>query len=69
MDTLAERAWRREDYDGLRAGLIPARINILGTPRLWDEYEARTVPLREDAWLNLLVRRDARELLAKTLAP
>jgi hypothetical protein len=69
MDTLSERAWRREDYDSLRAGLIPARIDMLSTPRLWDEYEARTVPLREDAWLNLLVRRDASELLAKTLAP
>jgi hypothetical protein len=69
MDTLAERAWRREDYGALRSGIIPARIDMLSTPRLWEEYEARAVRLREGAWLNLLVRRDANEVREKTQAP
>jgi arabinofuranosyltransferase len=69
MDTLAERAWRREDYDVLRGGIIPARIDMLSTPRLWEEYEARAVRLREGAWLNLLVRRDASAVREKTQAP
>jgi arabinofuranosyltransferase len=67
MDTLTERAWRGDDYEALRSGIIPARIDMLSTPRLWEEYEARSVRLREGAWLNLLVRRDASERLDEVL--
>jgi hypothetical protein len=69
MDTLSARPWRREDYGALAFGLIPARIDMLAQPRLWAEYEARSAQVREGVWLNLLVRRDASALLAKTRAP
>jgi hypothetical protein len=69
MDSLDERPWRREDYGALSSGIIPARIDMLAQPRLWEAYEARTVRLREDAWLNLLVRRGASAVRAATQAP
>lgn len=69
MDTLAERPWRREDYGVLSSGLIPARIDMLATPRLWEEYEPRAARLGEGVWLNLLVRRDASAILGKTQPP
>ncbi len=69
MDTLSARPWRREDYGALAFGIIPARIDMLAQPRLWEEYEARSAQVREGVWLNLLVRRDASDLLAKTQAP
>jgi hypothetical protein len=69
MDTLSARPWRREDYGVLAFGIIPARIDMLAQPRLWEEYEARSAQVREGVWLNLLVRRDASDLLARTRAP
>lgn len=68
-DALSARPWRREDYGVLYGGLIPARIDMLNTPRLWEEYEPRSAAFPEGMWLNLLVRRDAAALIAKTARP
>lgn len=68
-DTLAGSSRGRDGYGSLAAGLIPARIDMLNTPRLWDEYEARSVEIREGAWFNLLVREDANDVMAATSAP
>ena len=68
-DTLSANPWRREDYVGLTSALIPARNDMLRQDRLWEEYEPRSAPVGEGLWVNLLVRRDASELLAKTQAP
>ncbi len=68
-DTLAGAARDRESYSELAFGLIPARIDMLNTLRLWDDYEARSVEIREGAWFNLLVREDASDVMAATSAP
>ena len=68
-DTLTDSAWSREDYERLRIALIPARVDMLDQPRLWEEYEARSVELREGSWFNLLVRREASDVLAQTQSP
>jgi hypothetical protein len=67
-DTLARGPRTREAYEELAVGLIPARVDMLRAPGLWDAYEARSVEVREDAWFNLLVRSDARDVLAETLS-
>jgi hypothetical protein len=64
-DALDDAPRPRERYGELTSGLILARIDMLRTPRLWEEYEARSVKL-EDEWFNLLVRRDADAALAAT---
>jgi hypothetical protein len=67
-DALDEAPRPRQAYAQLAGGIILARIDMLNTPRLWDEYEARSVKL-EDGWLNLLARKDASAVLAATQAP
>jgi hypothetical protein len=67
-DALDDAPRSREQYASLQGGIILARIDMLNTPRLWDEYEARSVEL-EDGWFNLLVRKDASAVLAATSAP
>jgi hypothetical protein len=52
-------------YGRLSGIFIPAAIDIVNNERLFEEYERRAVQL-EDRWLNLLVRRDARDVLAAT---
>jgi hypothetical protein len=68
-DTLTDTAWSRDDYERLRIALIPARVDMLDQPRLWEEYEPRSAELREGSWLNLLVRRGATDVLAQTQSP
>jgi 3',5'-cyclic AMP phosphodiesterase CpdA len=65
-DDLSSKPWQREDYAGLNLGLIAARIDIVKQDRLWQEYEPRTVRLREGKWFNLLVRRDASAVIGQT---
>ena len=69
MDGLSTGPWSRADYDVLLAGLIPARVDMLQQERLWSEYEPRSVQIREGKWFDLLVRRDAGAVLAKTAPP
>jgi hypothetical protein len=59
----------RDDYLSRDPGTIPARVDMLQNDRLWDEYEPRSVEFGEDEWLNLLVRRDASAVLARTREP
>ncbi len=68
-DTLTDSAMARADYTPLAGGVIPARIDLLHSPRLWAEYEPRAVEVREGKWFNLLVRRDAEAVLVKTEDP
>jgi arabinofuranosyltransferase len=68
-DALQTVAWSESDYLTLDAGVIPARIDMLKQQRLWDEYAARSVRLPGGLWFNLLVRRDAEDVIAKTLPP
>lgn len=67
FDGLTGHAWTRSDYDALSGVIIPAIIDMVTTPRLFEEYEPRAVELREGKWLNLLVRHGAEPVLAKTL--
>jgi hypothetical protein len=61
---------KQDDYSVLSFAIIPAVVDMVLTPRLWIEYEARAVELREGAWFNLLVRRDgANGVRARTLSP
>ena len=66
MDNLSPWPWARSDYGQLASGVIPARVDVLGQERLWMEYEPRAVQIREGEWFDLLVRRDASAVLAKT---
>lgn len=68
-DGLSAAPRDRDGYAGLASGLILARIDMLNNPRLWDEYQPRTVQVREGAWFNLLVRRDAIAVLERTGPP
>jgi hypothetical protein len=68
-DTLAAAPRAREGYAALNAGVIPARIDMLNAPRLWDEYAPRSVEIREGSWFNLLVRRGANAVIARTQSP
>jgi hypothetical protein len=65
-DTLTDAPWAREEYERARVALIPARVDMLDQPRLWEEYEPRSVGIREGSWFNLLVRREASDVLART---
>jgi arabinofuranosyltransferase len=66
MDGLSPKPWGRADYAALSGGLIPARVDMLKQPRLWAEYEPRSVQVREGEWFDLLVRPEAAAVLAKT---
>jgi hypothetical protein len=66
-DALQTAAWSQSDYLTQDAGVIPARVDMLKQQRLWDEYAARSVRLSDGRWFNLLVRRDAERVMAKTL--
>jgi hypothetical protein len=46
-----------EAYAVLKSTLIPARVDMLDTRRLWDEYDPRSVEIEEGRWFNMLVRR------------
>jgi hypothetical protein len=68
-DTLTSEAWSRDDYEQSRSALIPARVDMLDQPGLWDAYEPRSAELREGSWFNLLVRRGASGVVALTQSP
>jgi hypothetical protein len=63
-------AWRRAEYDALGATtiLIPAVIDMAKQPRLFQDYEIRAVQIAPGWWFNLLVRRDAAQVIARTQA-
>jgi hypothetical protein len=65
-DALQAAAWSKQDYLTMDPGVIPARIDMLRQQRFWDEYAARSVRLPDGLWFNLLVRRDAENVLART---
>ena len=69
VDALDDAPRDQAGYAGLAGGIILARIDMLNTPRLWEEYQARSVEIAEGKWLNLLARRDASEVLARTDEP
>ena len=46
-----------EAYGELKSTLIPARVDMLDNPRLWSEYDPRSVQIEEGRWFNMLVRR------------
>lgn len=69
FDALTPDPRRRESYAGLAQTPILALVDMVNTPRLWQEYEARSVEVREGAWFNLLVRNDASDVLARTQRP
>ncbi len=68
-DSLQTVAWSQHDYMTQDQGVIPARIDMLKQEGLWREYAARSVHLSDGRWFNLLVRRDAENVLARTLPP
>jgi hypothetical protein len=69
-DGLSGAAWRRAEYDALGATtiLIPAVIDMAKQPRLFQDYEIRAVQIAPGWWFNLLVRRDAAQVIARTQA-
>jgi hypothetical protein len=70
FDSLLMAPAKQDDYSVLSFAIIPAVVDMVLTPRLWVEYEARAVELREGAWFNLLVRRDgANGVRALTRSP
>ena len=65
VDSLKAEPLGEAAYGNLSGVFIPALTDMLGNERLLEEYERRAVPL-EDKWLNLLVRKDARTVIAAT---
>lgn len=69
-DALTGEPLGQDGYAAYGENLIPAVLDMLATPRLWAEYEARSVQVgSEGLWFNLLVRRDASDVLLATVAP
>lgn len=66
FDGLSSHPWASIDYVSLSGVFIPAIVDMFENPRLTTEYERRTVELGEGMWFNLLVRRGAQAVLAKT---
>jgi hypothetical protein len=56
-DFLTDYPFDEGAYATLSGTLIPARADLLSRPRLWAEYEARSVEIEEGRWFNMLVRR------------
>ncbi|HYM14854.1 MAG TPA: hypothetical protein VEZ14_04795 [Dehalococcoidia bacterium] len=68
-DSLQSAPWARHDYNAFDTGVIPARVDMLDQPLLWQEYAPRSVRLGPGRWFNLLVRRDAAVVMAMTVPP
>jgi hypothetical protein len=66
FDDLSDAPRTRADYGALQGVIIPAAVDLVGRERLWEEYEPRSVQVREGEWFSLLVRRDASAVLART---
>lgn len=56
-DFLTDYPFDEGAYSSLGGTLIAARADLLSRPRLWAEYEARSVQIEEGRWFNMLVRR------------
>ncbi|HEY8171731.1 MAG TPA: hypothetical protein VIH21_01490, partial [Dehalococcoidia bacterium] len=69
LDVFTPAPAKRADYDRLSGVFVPAYVDIVNTPQLWEQYEPRAVEIREGAWFNLLVRRGAGDVLALTQSP
>lgn len=70
IDALTAEPLGPDGYAPYETNVIPAVIDMLANPRLWLEYEPRAVQVgSEGLWFNLLVRRDAIDVLRATLAP
>ena len=70
FDGLSSEPWTSADYDTLRHVFILAVADMIGNERTSAEYERRAVDVGEGMWFNLLVRRGATAVMAKTdLAP
>ncbi len=65
FDGLTNDPLGEDAYVRLSGVLIPAAIDIVSNDRLFEEYERRAGQLG-DKWLNLLARKDASAVLAKT---
>jgi hypothetical protein len=68
-DHLTRAPWRFSDYGALSAQVITAIPDMLKSPRLIEEYQPRSAEITKGRWLNLFVRRDADEVLSRTLTP
>lgn len=58
VDFLTDNPYGEDDYTALEGALIPARLDLLTQPRLWNEYEPLGVEIEEGRWFNMLVRRE-----------
>lgn len=65
FDGLTNNPVGEAGYGRLQNVFIPAAIDMVTNERLFEEYERRVVEV-DDKWLNLLVRKDARDLLEQT---
>jgi len=68
-DFLTDNPFSEDDYDALEGTLIAARHDLLSRPRLWAEYEVRSVEVEEGRWFNMLVRRQPVAVRASAGAP
>jgi arabinofuranosyltransferase len=59
---------RQYQYAQLSAVLIPAIVELAASGRLLAEYEPRGTQLPDGLWFNLLVRKDAADVMSKTVA-
>lgn len=65
FDSLTSGPVGVEAYGRLTNVFIPAANDMITNERLFEDYERRVVRV-EDKWLNLLVRKDASDLLGQT---
>ncbi len=66
FDGLSAEPLGEDAYNQLSGIFILAAIDMVNNERLFEEYERRTVKV-DGQWLNLLVRKDASNVLAETL--
>ncbi|MEX0749452.1 MAG: hypothetical protein WD359_01475, partial [Dehalococcoidia bacterium] len=68
-DSLTDYPFDEGAYSALGGTLIAARADLLSRPRLWAEYEARSVEIEEGRWFNMLVRRQPVAVQASVASP
>jgi len=68
-DFLTDYPFDEGAYSALGGTLIAARADLLSRPRLWAEYEARSVEIEEGRWFNMLVRRQPVAVQASEAGP
>lgn len=69
IDVITAEPARKADYDRQGLTIIPALVDMIATPDLWERYEPRVAPAAEGGWFNVLVRKGASDALAATEAP